>query len=113
MGKLGRWLYAFLTGRQQFVTVNGFASHLCAVLSGVPQGSVLGPLLFLIMLNDIDENVKNAFLSSFADDTRMGLCIKSPDDMKTLQDDLDIVYKWAEENNMILNSTKFEVLHYG
>ena len=112
-GKLGRWIHAFLTGRQQFVTVDGFVSALCEVFSGVPQGSVLGPLLFLIMINDIDENIKNAFLSSFADDTRMGMSIKSHDDVKTLQNDLDVVYQWAEDNNMILNSSKFELLQYG
>ena len=111
-GKLGRWLHSFLTGRKQFVTVNGFASELCAVLSGVPQGSVLGPLLFLIMINDIDENVQNAFLSSFADDTRIGMAIKSSDDARHLQEDLEKVYSWASDNNMMLNSTKFELLRY-
>ena len=112
-GNLGKWLHSFLTGRYQFVTVNGFASILCAVLSGVPQGSVLGPLLFLIMINDINDNVQNAFLSSFADDTRMGMAIKNPTDVKCLQDDLDRVYAWANDNNMMLNSSKFELLKYG
>ena len=111
-GKLGGWLHSFLTGRQQFVTVNGFRSVLCAVLSGVPQGSVLGPLLFLIMINDVDENVRNAFLSSFADDTRIGMAIRSSDDAKLLQEDLEKVYSWARDNNMVLNSSKFELLHY-
>ena len=111
-GKLGRWLHSFITGRKQFVTVNGFASELSAVLSGVPQGSVLGPLLFLIMINDIDENVQNVFLSSFADDTRIGMAIRNSDDAKLLQEALDNVYSWARDNNMMLNSSKFELLHY-
>ena len=112
-GKLGRWLYSFLVGRQQCVMVDGFTSVVCAVLSGVPQGSVLGPLLFLVLINDIDENVKNAFLSSFADDTRVGMAVKSCEDVTNLQSDLDEVYKWANDNNMVLNSSKFELIKYG
>ena len=112
-GKLGRWLYSFLIGREQYVMVNGFVSVVCDVLSGVPQGSVLGPLLFLVMINDIDENVKGAFLSSFADDTRIGMAIKGSEDVSNLQLDLDEIYKWADDNNMKLNSSKFELLHYG
>ena len=57
-GKLGRWIHAFLTGRQQVVIVNGRKSQESAVLSGVPQGTVLGPLLFLIYISDISEGVK-------------------------------------------------------
>ena len=112
-GKLGRWLYSFLTDREQCVIVNGFTSEMCAVLSGVPQGSVLGPLLFLILLNNIDENIRDAFLSSFADDTRIGMAINSSEDILSLQSDLDKVYKWADENNMMLNPLKFEMMHYG
>ena len=70
-GKLGRWIYSFLTGRKQSVLVNGTRSTPSQVLSGVPQGSVIGPLLFLVFIGDIDEFVKNSFLSSFADDTRV------------------------------------------
>lgn len=112
-GKLGRWLYSFLVGREQCVMVDGFTSVVCAVLSGVPQGSVLGPLLFLVLINDIDENVKNAFLSSFADDTRVGMAVKNCEDVTNLQSDLDEVYKWADDNNMVLNSSKFELIKYG
>ena len=68
-GKLGRWIYSFLSGRKQSVTVNGIKSCSVDVKSGVPQGSVLGPLLFLVLMGDIDHRVASAFLSSFADDT--------------------------------------------
>ena len=68
-GKVGRWLQSFLTGHQQSVVINREQSDPQPVLSGVPQGSVLGPLLFLVLIGDIDEGVVSLFLSSFADDT--------------------------------------------
>ena len=112
-GKLGRWLHSFLTDRNQFVTINGFMSSMCSVLSGVPQGSVIGPLLFLVFINDIDDDIIRSFLSSFADDTRVGAAVNNLSDVQHLQDDLDKVYLWAESNNMRLNSSKFELLCYG
>ena len=112
-GKIGKWLHSFLTGRMQSVVVNGEKSNPAPVLSGVPQGSVIGPLLFLVLIGDIDNNICNAFLSSFADDTRVGYGIQSTQDAQLLQDDLDKVYNWAEENNMLFNSKKFELLQYG
>ena len=69
-GKIGTWIHSFLTNRTQRVLVNGESSKPSAVISGVPQGSVLGPLLFLVLIGDIDKNVSSAFISSFADDTR-------------------------------------------
>ena len=111
--KLGRWLHSFLIGREQFVSVQGFRSFLRSVLSGVPQGSVLGPLLFIIFINDVDKDILTAFLSSFADDTRVGLGIRNANDATILQSDLNSVYLWAEDNHMALNSSKFELLQYG
>ena len=112
-GRLGRWIYSFLTGRTQTVLVNGTKSSPSSVLSGVPQGSVIGPLLFLILIGDIDESITSSFLSSFADDTRVAKGIKSVEDSENLQRDLEILYKWALENNMKFNDVKFEVLRYG
>ena len=79
----------------------------------MPQGSVLGPLLFLILLGDIDQGVAHSFLSSFADDTRIGSHIKSVDDGSALQEDLNAVYSWTETNNMQLHGDKFECLRFG
>ena len=112
-GKVGRWIHSFLTLRTQVVLVNKGQSKPTDVKSGVPQGSVLGPLLFLILLGDIDQGIAKAFLSSFADDTRIGSLITSTEDGKALQEDLETVYSWTEQNNMSLNGDKFESLRYG
>lgn len=112
-GKLLVWIEDFLTNRQQSVSVNGFLSSFVEVISGVPQGSVLGPLLFIIMMNDIDKDVDNAVIKSFADDTRAMLSVKNLTDKEKLQADLDIIYSWAENSNLQYNDTKFELIQYG
>ena len=112
-GKLGEWLHSFLTGRVQHVILQGTLSEPSPVTSGVPQGSVLGPLLFLIMVGDIDSDVQRATVTSFADDTRILKTISSVNDVNALQADLDRVINWAERNNMALNGEKFEVIRYG
>ena len=112
-GKLHTWIKSFLTGRSQRVSVNTKLSEDAEVISGVPQGSVLGPLLFLIMIHDIDEEVYHSVLSSFADDTRLMKDISNISDVQRLQNDLDAVYKWTESNNMALNGLKFEHIKYG
>ena len=112
-GKVGKWIYSFLTDRTQTVLVNGARSQKSDVQSGVPQGSVLGPLLFLILIGDIDENIATAFLSSFADDTRVGAGIRCREDTEKLQGDLKAVYLWSQKNNMELHGDKFELLRYG
>ena len=112
-GKVGKWIHSFLTNRFQSVVVNGEQSAPASVISGVPQGSVIGPLLFLVLIGDIDNEVYHSFLSSFADDTRIGRGISSQADSELLQQDLEKVYKWATTNNMLFNDTKFELLRYG
>ena len=112
-GKLLLWIESFLTSRTQHVIVNGVLSNQCPVVSGVPQGSVLGPLLFLVLLNDIDSNIVSSFLASFADDTRIWKGVSGVNDASALQRDLEIVYQWAEDNNMSFNNLKFENLRFG
>ena len=111
-GSLGRWITNFLTGRVQNVIVDGHKSMLKPVISGVPQGSVLGPLLFLILMGDIDEKIRNAFLSSFADDTRAGNKIQCLADVTCLQEDLQVIYDWSDVNNMEFHCDKFDLLRY-
>ena len=69
-GKIGVWLHNFLSNRQQCVAVNGTTSSDAQVRSGVPLGSVLGPLLFLIHISDINYEIADSTVSCFADDTR-------------------------------------------
>ena len=113
-GTLGRWIHSFLTIIKQFILLNGNISKVSHVTSGVPQGTVLGPILFLIMINDIDKDVStNSKVSLFADDTRVMRAVSSEEDVEDLQRDLDVIYDWQMENNMLFNSKKFEMLRYG
>ena len=70
-GKLLNWLKAFLSHRKQEVVIDGIKSFISAVISGVPQGSVLGPILFIIFINDISNSINSSSLKSFADDTKL------------------------------------------
>ena len=107
-----RWLNSFLTNRKQMICIDGSLSSEGPVISGVPQGSSLGPLLFLILIADIDADTKYASVSSFADDTRLLMPIGTTEDNGMMQMDLDKVYSWATENNMRFNTEKFELLRY-
>ena len=109
-GKLLNWIKAFLSNRKQEVVVNGFKSFIFNVLSGVPQGSVLGPILFIIFINDIANSLYSSKLKSFADDTKLSHSISCQSDSKQLQKDLNQVINWSHKNNMALNESKFEFL---
>ena len=116
LGKVGVWLGKFLdsTLRQQAVAVEGRLSSLSPVISGVPQGTVLGPVLFLLHISCIAREVSpGSTVSSYVDDTRVTRSITNPStDCLVLQQDLQAVYRWAEEVNMIFNGDKFEVLRF-
>ena len=111
-GKLGYWIHSFLSNRKQTVSVNSSKSETQAVKSGVPQGSVLGPVLFLIMISDIDKDLLHSVASVFADDTKLKHLIESMKDCENLQSDLTI-YAWGETNNMRFNHLKFQSVKYG
>ena len=112
-GKILEWIKSFLTNRTQRFMVNGYLSQPAPVISGVPQGSVIGPLLFLILIGDIDQDIATSFISSFADDTRLSRALSGVTDASALQTDLEKVYQWAIDNNMVFNAKKFETLRYG
>ena len=104
------WIHNFLLNRQQCVAVNGTTSSEAQVRSGVPQGSVLRPLLFLIHISDINYEIVDSTVSCFADYTRILLGIKDEEHTQMLQNDLHKLHKLADTNNMMLNANKFELL---
>ena len=79
-GKIGLWIKEFLNHRKYKVVANGEMSEEQKVLSGVPQGTVLAAILFIIMISDIDKNVKNSIVRLFADDTRISHRIRTEED---------------------------------
>ena len=109
-GKLHKWLATWLTNRTQRVVVNGYTSDHSNVRSGVPQGTVLGPLLFLLYINDIGYNISSG-LRLFADDCILYRTIKCDNDKWELQNDLDKVTRWANTWQMSFNVNKCAVLH--
>ena len=108
-GKTLGLIQGFLSGREQCVAVNGTKSTWSPVLSGVPQGSVLGPTLFLVYINDIVTDVKST-LRLFADDSILYREIKDANDQSILQDDLNKVFSWADQWQMSFNASKCEAL---
>ena len=110
--KIGIWLHNFLVNRRQFIISGDAISQSSDVISGIPQGTVLGPILFLIFICDIDKDIES-IASMFCDDTRLVGKISNEEDVETLQQDLNKIYSWAEQNNMLFNNGKFELLRYG
>lgn len=113
-GNILRWTETWLRDRRQRTVLNGSLSDWLAVLSGVPQGSVLGPLLFVIFINDIDGCAEQiALLLKFADDTKVGNRAATIDERKNLQACLDKLTAWANKWCMSFNTDKCKVLHVG
>ena len=113
-GKLYSWIAAWLTDRLQRVVLSGEASSWAAVLSGVPQGSVLGPLLFLLFINDLDKDAECVeILLKFADDTKVAQPVRNEEDKRRLQAALDGLVGWAERWGMEFNVQKCKVMHIG
>ena len=113
-GRVGIWIREFLTGRFQRVSANGVLSSLSPVISGVPQGTVLGPILFILMIEDLDNDLIHSIASKYADDTRVTANVSNQEEAELFQNELDNkIYPWAPANNMALNGDKFEHLHIG
>ena len=103
------WIQNFLTTRAQKVVVDGSSSESARVRSGVPQGTVLGPLLFLTYINDLPSTVSSA-VHLFADDCLLYRPIKCRADQEQLQRDLSALQDWADRWGMCFNPSKCSVL---
>ena len=101
------WFRSYLDNRQQFVFYNKCASEKNTIQCGVPQGSILGPLLFLLYIHDL-ANVSLSFLSLlFADDTNLFISNSNFDDLiNTINHELDIIYTWLNANKLSLHIGK-------
>ena len=94
------------------MVLNGELSDYKGVTSSVPQGSVLGPVLFTIFINDLDEGIKFKIIK-FADDTKIYTEIRNDLQAVQIQNDIDQLVKWSSDWQMLLNVTKCSVLHLG
>ncbi len=113
-GQLLEWIRAWLTDRKQRVVLNGKASTWTEVCSGVPQGSILGPLLFVVYINDIDTATQMIeALRKFADDTKLGQRVATAEQRERLQAALDALIAWATKWGMQFNIKKCKVMHLG
>ncbi len=105
------WFKSYLSNRQQFVSINGFDSKKQKMKLGVPQGSVLGPLLFLIYINDLHHALKFSTIHHFADDTNLLIADKTIKKIqKKINIDLKLLCKWLKANKISLNASKTELI---
>lgn len=111
-GKTYKWIEEFLKNRIQRVVVCGSFSSYKKVTSGIPQGSVLGPILFLIFINDLPEVIQTV-MRLYADDSKLLQRVKSIEDVNNLQTSLNNSVKWAKSWQMTYNYNKCHHLHIG
>ena len=111
-GKLLQWIREFLVDRKQKVSANNNSSNFVPVTSGIPQGSVLRPILFLIYVNDLPEVVSST-VKLFVDDTELYRAIENEEDKIQLQEDLNNLQRWSEKWLLPFNVAKCKVLHLG
>ena len=111
-GKVKDWIAAFLLDRRQQVVVRGCSSPWVPVTSGVPQGSVLGPTLFILYINDLPESVRSS-VRIFADDTKIFDRVPSSGGPELIQQDIDAVASWSDLWQLPFNESKCKILHIG
>lgn len=111
-GNLLNWLTDFLDNRKQQVVIKDTFSDIKDVTSGIPQGSVLGPLLFIIYINDLPEAV-NSEVQIFADDTKIFKAIETVADSLTMQEDLNNILEWSSKWQLPFNISKCKIIHFG
>ena len=107
------WFSSYLKNRKQFVSINGFNSELNNTLCGVPQGSILGPLLFLLYINDLHMAIKHCKVHHFADDTNLTYFGRSIKNINSkVNHDLKRLTSWLNANKICLNVNKTELVPY-
>ena len=111
-GRLLKWFHAYLTDRVQCVCINNQLSNFLPVTSGVPQGSILGPLLFAIYINDLPDCIGSSRSLLFADDTKCFRTISRCSDISLLQQDLNQLSIWSTINCLLFNGNKSVHLHF-
>ena len=106
-----RWFFSYLSNRTQVVNANGVTSSMLPVVCGVPQGSILGPLLFLLYVNDMTCSVKDCSVRLYADDTVIYKATPSRGDtIKAIQTDLENYQTWCVQNKLSINIIKTKVM---
>jgi hypothetical protein len=111
-GRLLAWIEAWLRGRRQRVVIGNHYSDWKEVTSGVPKGSVLGPLLFLVFINDLPSSVAS-HIKLYADDSKIMRIITSEQDTIDLQNDIDAAAEWSHKWLLPFNIEKCKVMHVG
>ena len=111
-GSLLNWIKDFLSDRRQRVLLGHSKSNWVPVTSGIPQGSVLGPILFVIFINDLPNSI-SSYIKIFADDTKIFRALRSAGDISTLQEDVNKMLEWSIKWQLPFNIPKCKIIHYG
>ena len=109
-----KWFHSYLSNRKQQVCVNGQLSSSATISLGVPQGSILGPLAFIIYINDLPSVIRHSCIHLYADDTVVFIGSNNPIDLrKKLEEDLASVHAWFNQNQLTVNVAKTKFMLYG